>query len=272
MTTMLHGHKAKLRKQNFVAFITLLAVIALGTGVAAWYFNRIGDERDSRNCPMAGPVALTAIIIDATDELPLNTISDVRRELTALLKREVADDEGVEVWRVSGPHGQSKPDVPLVCRPIQPDNPFTGNKRMAQRRFDEQYMAPLMAGIEKALAAPAENRSAILETVQAALTSLLAQADGDAPRRLRIGIVTDLAEHAAFSLEGGVPSFDRFITSPVYRTVSPGDLTGVHVVVYHIARLRHHADSDALQEFWRSLVQAQNGTFEVRPVIGQGAQ
>jgi hypothetical protein len=235
-----------------------------------WYITSLNDRLDPRNCPQTGPVALRSLILDATDPLAPIPMDDVKRQLRAYLTDEVKDGEGITIWRVAGPNGRSEPDVALICRPPVPDNPLISNRKMAERRFAERYVDPLMRAMDAALGAPRERWSAIMETLQRARIHNLGQFTDGRRLPIRIVLVSDLAQNTAeLSFEANVPTFSGFRQSPAYVMLSPGDLTGIDVVVYRISRRRHLGDAARLEMFWKALVETHHGAFGIRPVTGR---
>jgi hypothetical protein len=255
----------KARQRNSaIGWSLLLFVVIVGLAAAAWFmFRALPEQLAAQNCPSTRPVAMTAIVIDATDELDNVARDHLRLRLETFLKESVRVGEGVQIWRVSGDREPGRADTLVICRPPVSTSWVASNPQRQERRHQEAYVQPLVQAIGEALATTPGKTSPILETLQDVQISF-----GSASKK-RIVLASDLVQHTTFSLAFGNRDFTEFRRSPAYVSLAPGDLTEVEVLVLQLARRKQFGQESGLQAFWRALIEENHGTFTVQPVMGQ---
>jgi hypothetical protein len=266
---MLAAQRTQQRKQT-KKWLAVLVTLLLGAAGTAWLGLRaMPVPLDAKNCPPAGPLGLTAIVLDATDPIDAIGTTDLRRRLHTYLTDSVREGEGVQIWRVAGARGPEHAETEVICKPPAAASALTSSHRLTQERYDAHYLQPLQAAIETALASPQEKTSPILETVQRAVLAFASMADAD-HRSKRIVLASDLCQNTTFSLEWGDRDFRRFQRSPQYVRLAPRGLDGISVLVYRIARHRQYGHASELEAFWRALIEANHGTVTaIEPIVGE---
>ena len=254
----------------------VLAAVGLGVFVLAFVGLVIGAQMlihqgrpdDKTLCPAAGPSALTALLIDTTD--PLNAIQ--RAAVLARLNRIVSHlrlGEEIVVYSVN-PTGDPLKAAFVICRPIKPSevSELTGNRAIAQRRFDEAFAPRIRSVLTAATgAASPSGRSPIMAAIQAIAVSAFQAADaasasgGPPPKRLII--VSDMLENSeAANHYKGAPDFRSFKSTRGYARVR-SHLDGVTVTILYLRR----DDAAAIQglthiRFWNEWFADQGASVE----------
>lgn len=220
-----------------------------GLAAAAFHTSRAARYNQTTLCNVDGPSAVTAILIDATDGVNAVQRRAVLNRLNRISRRLVAN-ERVDVFEISA---GVDPLVPMfsMCRPVSADetNSVTGNKRVAQARFDDTFKPKLEASLVNLLDRRPSDNSPIMEAVQAAVVSSFQATDVSENAPKRLVVVSDMLQHSDIvSHYGGTPDLYKFRETPAFEQVST-DLDGVDVTVLYLKRPsashvqgRHHAD------------------------------
>ncbi|MDQ2861671.1 MAG: hypothetical protein M3T55_13325 [Pseudomonadota bacterium] len=226
----------------------ILAAVGLGIFVVAFLAIVVGARllthpgrlNEATLCPAGGPSAITAILIDTTD--PLNPIQ--RAAVAVRLNRIVSRlrlGEEIAVYSVNSTGDPLKPDF-VICRPIKPAevSELTGNRAIAQRRFDDLFAPRLRSVLTSATAGPPSGRSPIMAAIQAIAVSAFQGADAVSPsgRPLpkRLVIVSDMLENSeAGNHYKGAPDFAAYKSTPAYARVR-SHLDGVTATILYLRR------------------------------------
>jgi hypothetical protein len=212
-------------------------------------------------CPVDGARSLTAILVDRTDPLTPVQREALRKRLDSI-KNEMGRHEGVVVYSV-GPIGDNllRPEAPLLCNPGHGTDilPAVGNPRLVERKWREQFSAPLDRLFNE-LTEPHESpTSPIMESVQSvAITALRGQQIDKIPRRLVI--VSDMLHHTSeYSQYTTITSFQAFRQSPYYRRVR-ADLRGIAVELIYVRReTKRSVQGQKHIEFWQQYITDMGG-------------
>jgi hypothetical protein len=226
----------------------ILPAIGLGVLVAAFLAIVIGAQMlrhpgrpDAATlCPATGPSALTAVLIDATD--PLNAVqrAAVAVRLNQIVSRLRLNEE-IAVYSLNPAGDPLKADF-VICRPIRPSevSELTGNRQIAQARFDETFEPKIRAALAASTVGPPAGRSPIMAAIQAIAVSAFQAGDaasaGGAPPPKRLIVVSDLLENSeAANHYKAVPDFQSFRSTPAYGRVR-SHLDGVEVTILYLRR------------------------------------
>lgn len=228
-----------------------------------------GSPADSRTlCPAAGPSAVTAILVDATDALSPIQRAAVDTRLSRLIAG-LRKDESVALYSLR-PEGEPLRSIITLCRPSRPDetNPFTGNRRMAAERFDAVFQPKLRAALAAVMTGSPAKRSPIMAAIQAIAVSAFQSADAARPRRTpplpkRLVIVSDMLENSqAGNHYAAPPDFVTFRQTAAYAHVR-SHLEGVSVTLFYLRR----DDGGAIQgrghiDFWNAWFADQGASLD----------
>lgn len=184
-------------KDWFGIMIIILVIAAVGAGMA-WYRSAMQSKviYDSKSwCPTSGPFANTVLLIDLTDEISsiqeqklknfLRSSSDIVPKHAMLSVYLLSEDDGVQAPLVE------------ICNPGNGEdiNEFTGNPRLAKKRFNEKFLDPIEKAIKKIEPAKPARISPIIEHVRSIAVSVFV----DAPRegyKHRLVVISDMLQNS----------------------------------------------------------------------------
>lgn len=186
----------------------ILLVLLVVTGVAAMGFWRytagqshVSYDRTSY-CPASGAYAKTVLIVDLTDE-----ISFIQEQKLKNFVRSLSDannDNLVPQYTMLSVYLLSETDVESIPTPIvEVCNPgsgeglseFTGNPRLANKRFTERFLDP----IDKAIGKIVHTKSAKTSPIIEAIRGISVTAFGEPPTagyEHRLIVVSDMLQNS----------------------------------------------------------------------------
>jgi len=255
------GDAAKLLAATALSAIALLAG---GVGIYVWATAPRPPMRDQRTfCPLDGPTAITVMLLDTSDPLPLATRDEVTKRLVDIAD-ELPDYASLDI-RILDPAYRAGRQVFLLCNlgDGRGLNEFTGNPTLAKRRWRERFRQPLDQALNSGLDPQRSDTSPLLATLQAiAIDRFTGKAVAATPKSLII--VSDMIE---FEKEySQYPprdiSYRRFKATPLYLKLRT-DLGGANVQIFYVQRFtKPPIDSAAHIRFWIDWVQDNRGQFK----------
>ena len=214
-------------------------------------------------CPETGPAALTAILVDTTDQIGAISRADVLAQLNEYVATS-REDELVLAYEAK-PVGDEVGDPLLsVCHPGDPDtaSEWTENPRLIRRRLEERFERPLEGLFAELLGREEAATSPLMESVQSVAVSVLARYEyTDIPKRLIL--VSDLMQNTDnLSFFRQAVDYDAFAGAVGADALST-DLRGTAVEILFVQRAAHRRleDTRGLIEFWQRWIEAQGGTL-----------
>jgi hypothetical protein len=240
---------ASRRRSTYALGGVLVAVVA----AMVWLFT---DAKQSNPalasetlCPVSGPTAVTAVVVDATD--PASKVTQAAIRARVLAAAEALPRFGrMEVYAAGADEAQLLRPLFAKCNPGRSTDvsQLNASPERVQRIYDEQFDRPLRAALQGVLDVPPSASSPILEGVQAVTVSAFPPKVEELPRRLIL--ISDLIQNSpAYSMYGG-PLDER--AADTAGEAIPAQLEGVDVQLLMIRR----AAQDTLQtspefvDFW----------------------
>jgi hypothetical protein len=252
-------------RANFLgAALGLIAVLGFGT-LAYFKFTLAPETLDPVTlCPVSGPEAQMAILLDMTDPVSASQLAAAR----SMIEREI--DRAALGTRIS--LGLVSPDPAVqgkvhlsVCKPRTgaDANELYENPIMIAARYRDGFAAPLEAVLESLLAADGSKTSPIMESLQA----LIADAPGfrvfEGTRKLVI--FSDLMQHGdLISFYRGQTWRDLEKSGAIERFAH--SLTGADVVILRIPRPK--APAADVDDFWSRYFDLQGAASVRLHVVG----
>lgn len=246
--------EAEKRKTRQGWWVTCASILVLLVVIVVSQMTKPDTGAD--HCPLDGPVsAQVAVLVDASDAL---TAVQRRSSLPRLLHslEQVPERAEIRVYSVAriGRTGDAGAELRL-CVPPHPDSiggieGLWMNKRIAERKHEEDFTEVLEAGLDEMLGAPGDSVSPIVEAIQAASVDAFQPGNAAIPRTLIL--VSDMVQNSRdLSFYPGVPGFGSFAGSPEYRTRRV-DLSGVGATILQLARrgVAGQRQAGRLQDFW----------------------
>jgi len=185
-------------------------------------------------CAEAGPSALTVILIDATDPISPLQRASIENQF-AKLQAAIEQGERIDIYEIRDAETVLQPKLGL-CRPQSAAevNELTGNKSIAQRRFDEKFRTPFDAIIDAMLERSEGQSSPIMEGIQGAAVASLSK--WPTAQKKRLIIISDMLENGAGGVHyRGVPAMATYKREALYERVR-ANLTGVSAEIWYLRR------------------------------------
>ena len=225
-------------------------------------------------CPVAGPSALTVVVIDTTDRLGRTSQDDVRRRLDDLV-RLTRSNEKILVYETVAADFQasSAPHLPIVeiCNPGNPEDVtiWTGNPDIARARL-RPFIERLARTFEDLTDREPASVSPLMETIQTISINVLVRREyATLPKQLVL--VSDLLQNSYhLTLYGHSLNYADFASTTGADALRT-DLLNVDVRILFVQRAEHSAfdSTRRLTDFWGSwLTQQRAGPVTVTRLEG----
>lgn len=221
--------------------LAIFVLAFLGIVIGAQMLVHPARPDDKTLCPAGGPSALTVVLVDTTDPLSAIQRAAVMVRLNQIVSRLRLNEE-IAVYSIKSTGDPLKHDF-VICRPIKPSevSELTGNRQIAQRRFDETFEPKVHAVLAASTAtAGSSARSPIMAAIQAIAVSAFQAGDAagasGTPLPKRLVIVSDMLENSeAGNHYKGAPDFQAFKITPAYARVR-SHLDDVAVTILYLRR------------------------------------
>ncbi|MDE2975749.1 MAG: hypothetical protein OXU64_13680 [Gemmatimonadota bacterium] len=247
----------------------MIGVLALAILIALFVRGQRGSRAfDAANCPEDGDYAAQiAILVDPSDTLTdVQEGSGAPRVLEAIENGAPATAE-IRVYTVGQAGRGGTRALFRVCKPVHPDDvgSLTGNPQLAERRYREEFLAPLRQTLGALLDVQGDSISPIMEAIQGAAVNAFQPRAADIPRRLLV--VSDMIQnsrHLSFYRDSA--DFGPLSRNPDYGTLRV-DLSGVEVSVFLLARRggAGRIQGGTLRGFWEDYFLDQGASPLARP-------
>jgi hypothetical protein len=249
--------------------VFLIALISIG--VASIVFKHAKRVPET-NCLVSGPIAYTAVLFDATDQVSeIQKISLVN--LMTEIRESILKDGAIAIYSVNGKGKISHPEIE-ICNPGSPQqiNQLTTGERLAKKRWDQEFRKPINQLLSKNFGGGNAPISPILEAVQAisvqSFDALKARGLANIPMKLII--VSDLIQNSkSISFYQNIPSLTDFKNSNLYKRLR-ANLNGVQVEIHLLNRkTKRNIQNSKLVNFWTSVIVEEGGRIvKYKPLTG----
>lgn len=246
----------------------VLIALAFAAVVILFFIRPPAIQRDEVTlCPVAGPSAITAVLIDRTDSIGAISRTDLFTKVNDIIERTL-EAEAVELYVVNAVETAPLSAVIKVCNPGKPaqdeawDEGWATNPRIMRLRWTERFKKPLNRLLSDLLTMEEAESSPIMESVQSLSVTVFAGNDkANLPKRLIIA--SDLLQNSsAWSLYKQPSDFRRFAGSSGAKSVA-GDLRDVSVQLLFIQRkLKRPIPELDLVTFWVKWIESRQGRVE----------
>ena len=223
---------------------------------------------DADNCPEDGRYAAQiAILVDPSDTLTTVQEGSGAPRLLEAIENDAPETAEIRVYTV-GQAGRGAPAAAMrVCKPAHPDDvsSVTGNPQRAERRYRDEFLAPLERTLAALLSVEGDSISPIIEAIQGAAVSAFQPREANIPRRLLV--VSDMIQNSGnLSFYRDSANFGPLSRNPDYGTLRV-DLSGVEVSVFLLARRggAGRIQGGTLRAFWEDYFLDQGASPLARP-------
>ena len=258
--------KRAAKRKNLAGAV--IGVVAAAILIALFVRGQRQDRAfDAVHCPEDGEYAgQIAILVDPSDSLTnVQEGSGAPRVLEAIDAAPVTAE--IRVYTVGQAGRGDTRSVFRVCKPEHPDDvtSLTGNPQIAERRYEDEFLAPLRQTLATLLNVESDSISPIVEGLQVAAVSAFQPRGADIPRQLLV--VSDMIQNSRnLSFYRESVEFGPWSRNPDYGTLRV-DLTGVEVSVFLLARRGEagRIQGGTLRGFWEDYFLDQGASPVARP-------
>lgn len=261
------GRRGNGRTAAIIGGVCLLVASAGLIGGLGYLYARASSQTklDKETlCPLDGPVAVTALLIDTTDPISETTLLDAKNRF----RKAVSD---IPVGGLLEIYGLTEKPGDLIkmfdgCNPGDGStvDEWTSNPVRRQRQWEEAFSKPLDDVSNRIPDGQAGNQSPIMAAIQSIkLTVFDRFGKPGMPRQLIVA--SDMIEHTGLysQYKSGI-NYETYAKSPAnreYRTT----LDGIDVAIWYIDReAKPFAGRDHL-EFWAEWIQRAHGNIMPSP-------
>ena len=223
----------------------------VGALLAASMLPFAGCGRDGDPCagwPTGGRPQTTAVVMDATDGLSRPQREDMWSRIRPLADGAPAGSV-FHLYEVRSEAPGGVREVASVRRPPHPCevNHWNDNPDQRAAQWAPLYLRPLRDALGAMSRAGPSDSSAILQAVQSAARRFRDAPESDA----HLVLVSDLLQNAGVDFYRGIPDFEAFRGTSLYREVRSRGLAGARLTVLQLPPTRHGlADEGSLRRFW----------------------
>lgn len=218
-----------------------MSVFALSAGCA-------GEGDECADWPTGLPPQVIAVVVDATDGLSGAQRADIWTRVRGVAERAPAGSV-FHLFEVRSEAPGGVREAAQVRRPPHPcevshwsDNP---DQRAAQ--WAPLYLRPLRDALGSMSRAGPSDSSAILQAVQSAARRFVESGEVQG----HLILISDLMHNVGVDFYRGIPGFEEFRASSLYREVRSRGLNGAALTVLRLPPRRDGlADEAALRRFW----------------------
>ncbi len=263
----------KARRAKVAGAALIICVVATFGGFYLYQYLNPKPKIDiATNCPIAGPVSYTAVIIDTTDSINAIQKMAIENEF-AQIRAQVPKFGALAIYAAGFEGEVSKPEFSL-CNPGDASEMdwLSEGKILVEKRWKEGFQQPLDKVLQKMLSATAARKTPLLEAIQSVSVQSFGplRASGKNPSPKKLIIFSDMLQHSEhLSLYNKVPTAQKFVKTEAYRRIR-SDLHDVEVGIFFIRRqTKKGIQGSELLRFWEELIGWQGGRLvHFKPLEG----
>jgi hypothetical protein len=244
--------------------LIFLALAALGS-LALFYFSVVPKPKldQASLCPVDGPLGITVVLVDTSDDLPEPTQRQVLGQLEDQIS-ELPDYHKLDIRVLDIAGGRSR-SLFSKCNPGDGTglSEWTDNPRLARMRWVENFRQPAKEAIKSSLASAKAKSSPIMGAIQ---DIAIDQFSNSAAQKVekKLIVISDMLEFTPLYSQypsAGDLSYQRFKRSPAYLKFRT-DLHDTHVKIEYVQQSQVTIDSVRHIEFWRDWITDNRGVFD----------
>ena len=268
---MARRHRQNRTRNDKLAGVGLAVVglALLGALIAASFWvktSRIAID-EATNCPLAGPLAVHAIIIDQSDRISGQQAQQVRQLLTKV-RRDAAFGTRFDIYTFEGNATDELHPRLAVCAPGKPEdaNELYENPDQIRKTYEEKFARIVDNALDALLQTDTLPNSPIIESIRAGSITSFSGAEVS-PEHLKLTLISDMIQNSAhLSQFRSNAGFEQLSKSPSWPSLRP-HLRGAKVRILYLMRPDAARDGKPIQSrghqvFWEELVAASGGTLE----------
>lgn len=246
------------KKGNTSAIVTgtfaLLVSAGLLAGIGIFAYQAYSRTKlDDALCPVTGPVAVTALLLDTTDPITNKTLTDARNKFEDVMAQTTIG-ELVAIYGLTESPGEL---VTMFegCNPGDGStvDQWTSNPKLQQKKWEDAFGKPLDEISRKLPEGKVGNQSPIMAAIQSIKLKVFDRHKRpDTPRSLIV--MSDMIEHtdlySQYKSDLDIATYKNSPASADYRT----SLKNIDLTIWYIDRGIKKFDGRQLIDFWAEWV------------------
>ena len=249
---------AKNRTGGIIIFVVIAIVIFFC--VFFFYLDSKNVEYDKKTlCPVNGPSAYTAILLDRTDSISSVQSIFIRKYINKY-KENLKIAEKLSIFSINN---VDKDIYPLlsICNPDDgsKSNPLYENPKKLKKKWEEKFSDKVDKVLTDAISPGKKEHSPIMEMIQAVLVSAYPLSSEKQPKKLLV--ISDMLHHTKeYSHYTDSMDYSHFRSSPYYKRVLT-NLQDVEITILYVGRSNVSEIQDNRHiDFWIQYITKMGGT------------
>lgn len=233
-------------------------IAAVGVGSLGWtQLNRVPLDTGT-SCPIAGPTAVHAILLDQSD--PITPLQAQR--LSQIVDRvidEASIGERIDLYVLTADGTQALTPRLSLCRPKSEGSIWTENPKRIHDRYVARFRQPLDETLKALMTPSPAKTSPIMESVKAVCVAAFGALPRDTP--VRLTIASDMIQFSSLLDHYKQRDFDVFSKSPSYNEVLADCHRAATDVLYLVRPRDVRVQDRKHQLFWEKFFDRENASL-----------
>lgn len=230
------GKRARQRKTQFLIFGTLLSILVLAAlvGIGLYVTTKKPSLDATTLCPADGPVGHYVLLVDKTDPLTFTQRQAFNVLLRELVEKRTPEGYLLSVFVLGEDFKESAKPLVELCNPGtgSDKSELTANLKKLRRKYEEQFLAPMLDRTDDLVAQQSAKSSPIFEMLQLIAVNGFRSHNVRGERRLFL--LSDMLHNTPqFSMYRGTLDFQAYSSSD-YGRKTQVRLDGVDVELRYL--------------------------------------
>lgn len=250
--------------KTWVLGIATVVMAAAGAGAVGWtQLTRVPLDAGT-SCPIAGPVAVHAILLDQSD--PITPVQAQRlSQVVDRIVDEAVVGERIDLYVLTVDGTQALTPRLSLCRPKSEGSIWTENPKRIHDRYVARFREPLDEALKALMVPSTANSSPIMESVKAVCVAAFGALPRDTP--VRLTIASDMIQFSSLLDHYKQRDFDTFSKTPSFNEVLADCHRAATDVLYLLRPRDVHVQDRKHQLFWEKFFDRENASLNRMEVI-----
>lgn len=264
------GKRARQRRLRNVFFgaVGLVFVVAVVLGSGYYVMSRPPDVDKVSLCPAGGPLGQYVLLVDKTDPLTFTQKEAFTVTLRELIEKRIPKGYLLSVFVLGEEFKDNAKPLLELCNPGNGDDKseMDSNPRRERKRYEAQFLEPLLKQSDSLLAVQPAKYSPIFEMMQ--LVAINGFRAHDVKGERRLVVMSDMLQNTPqYSMYKGPVDYPSFAAS-TYGQKAQLELRGVEVEIHYLMNAPQLQTKRNLK-FWEDYFEKAGARIvAVRPLEG----
>jgi hypothetical protein len=234
------------------------ALVAGGGALIGWKWVTTVPLDPANSCPISGPVAVHAVLLDQSDPISPLQVQRLRQRVNQIVD-EAEIGERIDLYVLAANGMQAMVPRFSLCRPKSGGNMLYENPTRIHNRYVAQFQKPLEEALTQLTQPSSSKMSPIMQSIKAVCIAAFGGLPPDVPAKLTIA--SDMIEYSSLLDQYKQRDFEAFSHTPAYNEVVT-DCHRARVDVLYLIRPRDVRVQDRRHEFfWEKFFDHLNATL-----------